>query len=108
MVRFRIERLPLGVVQKLYARSSGPYKILNKVGPNAYILDIPINLGINFTFNLNDFVSYHGHSILVFKPYADTHASDHQSSQPIPPLPPVPEQREEIEAILPYQIISTR
>lgn len=53
-------------------------------------------------------VPYHGHSIPVFEPYVVTQVSDHQSPQPVPPLPPVSIQREEIQAILDDQIISTR
>lgn len=75
---------------------------MNKVGPNAYILDIPTDLGISSTFNVEDLVPYHS------EPYAETQVLDHQSPQPVPPLPAVSVQKEEIEAILDDQIISTR
>lgn len=62
MVRFIPEQYPPGIAWKLHARSSKPYKVLNKIGPNVYVLDISINLGISSTFNEEDLVPYHGHS----------------------------------------------
>lgn len=45
MVRFCLERYPIGITQKLHVRSSCPYKVLNKIKPNAYVLDIPTDQG---------------------------------------------------------------
>lgn len=87
---------------KLHARSSGPYKVQNKIGPNAYVLDIPNDLGINFTFKVEDLVPYHGHSIPDLEPFSPL------TSQPMPPLPLVIAHKEEIKAIWEDQIISTR
>ena len=58
MVRLRPERFPPGTVKKLHARRAGPFKIIEKVGPNAYVLDLPSDWGISSTFNIADLVEY--------------------------------------------------
>ena len=40
MVKIRPKRFPQGSNSKMQARSVGPFKILSKVGANAYILEI--------------------------------------------------------------------
>lgn len=76
MVCFRPKRYPPGVAGKLHERSSGPYKVLNKIRPNVYVLDIPTNLRINSTFNVEDLVPYHGHFTPDFEPFADPQTLD--------------------------------
>ena len=56
MVRIRPERFPQGVSRKLQTRSIGPFKIFSKIGANAYILEIPSDLGVSATFNVKDLV----------------------------------------------------
>jgi len=43
----------------LHAHSAGPFKVLQRVGPNAYVLDLPHDFGISSTFNIEDLVAYH-------------------------------------------------
>lgn len=97
MIRFHPERYPTRVLQKLHAMSSGPYKVLNKIEPNAYILDILTDLGISSTFNVEDLIPYHGNSTPNLKPFVHTQTS---APQPMPIFPPVTTCMEEIEAIL--------
>jgi len=52
MIHIRSERFPPGTVKKLNARSVGPYKILKKINPNTYVIDLPSNFGISLIFNL--------------------------------------------------------
>ena len=61
MVHIRLERLPPGADKKLHPRNTGPYKILKKVGSNAYVLDAPSDSGVSSTFNVEDPTLYHGH-----------------------------------------------
>ena len=51
--------------RKLQARSTGPFKILSKIGANAYILEIPSDWGISSTFNVENLVQF-----LIFNLYA--------------------------------------
>ena len=46
MILIRPERFPPGVVKKLTAHSAGPFKILKKINPNAYVIDLPPSLGL--------------------------------------------------------------
>jgi len=59
MIRIRPERFSSGANRKLHACSAGPFKVLQRVGPNAYVLDLPYNFGISSTFNIEDLVAYH-------------------------------------------------
>lgn len=52
MVRIKPERLAIGANRKLSAKSMGPYTILHKIGDNAYLLDLPDDLGVSATFNI--------------------------------------------------------
>ena len=58
MVKMSPERFPQGSNRKLSARTTGPFKILGKVGANAYILEIPSYQKISSTFNIEDLVQF--------------------------------------------------
>ena len=58
MIQVHLERFPSGTVKKLQAHGAGSFKILRKVGPNAYVVDLPTEYGINSTFNVVDLVAY--------------------------------------------------
>ena len=47
MIQIRPERFPPRAVKKLTARSVGPFKILKKINPNAHVIDLPLNFGID-------------------------------------------------------------
>lgn len=59
MVRLKPERFQAGVAKKLHAHSFGLFKILKRIGPDVYILNLPADLGISLTFNVEDLVPYH-------------------------------------------------
>ena len=40
--------------KKLYARAMGPYSIIQKMGSNAYFLDLPNDMDISSVFNVED------------------------------------------------------
>jgi len=47
MVRIRPERMPSGASKKLHPRNIGSYKILKKIGSNAYVPDLPSDSGVS-------------------------------------------------------------
>jgi len=59
MIWIRPERFSSGANRKLHARSVEPFKVLQRVGSNAYVLDLPHDFGISSTFNIEDLVAYH-------------------------------------------------
>ena len=60
IIRIRPKRFPPEVVKKLTARRAIPFKILKKINPNAYVLDLPPDYGISLTFNISNLVTYKG------------------------------------------------
>jgi len=44
----------------LHVRSAGPFKILNKLNCNTYVIDLYRDHSISCTFNVNDIVDYKG------------------------------------------------
>ena len=58
MVRLRPERYAPGTATKLHARSAGPFRVLSRIGENAYVVDIPHSWGISSTFNVADLASH--------------------------------------------------
>jgi hypothetical protein len=45
---------------KLMFRVDGPFKILEKINDNAYKLELPLEFGVNPTFNILDLRPYFG------------------------------------------------
>lgn len=96
LIRLRPERFPKGVFQKLHHRRAGPFKILQKLGLNAYHLELPSNLQISPVFNIEDLTAYNGHM------------EDPVLNSPPINIPDYVKPKEEIEAILDDQLVSTR
>ncbi|CAL2237612.1 unnamed protein product [Prunus armeniaca] len=110
MVRIKPERFPQGIAKKLQARSMGPFQVLKQLGSNAYMLELPPEMGISPIFNIEDLA-----------PYKEPAASDNTSAENSDPfsisdfssltplLPrPSPKEKDIVEDILDDQIVSTR
>lgn len=93
MVRVRPERFPKGENKKLHFRRAGPYKVHKKISSNAYVLDIPEDMGISNIFNIEDLSSYDGH--------------DDDTKETEATFPLRPRIREEIEDVIDHEIVST-
>ncbi|XP_004292437.1 PREDICTED: uncharacterized protein LOC101306407 [Fragaria vesca subsp. vesca] len=75
----RKERFPRGKYGKLHDRGGGPYKVLKKVGSNAYTLELPANIGVSPTFNVSDLKAYHRENECTV---IDSRASPSQPGEP--------------------------
>jgi len=51
-------KVPIKMNNKLIARGDGPYKILQKVGDNAYKIELQGKMNILATFNVGDLTPY--------------------------------------------------
>ena len=60
MAHIRPERFPKNSHKKLPARAMGPYQIIRQLGSNAYVLDLPDNVGISPIFNVEDLTLHQG------------------------------------------------
>ena len=96
MVRIKPERFPTSTYKKLYPISAGPFKIMKKISSNAYVLDLPPDMNISSTFNVEDLTIYHGH-------YHDESSEEQDIRLPIVPAP-----REEIEDVYDDHLVSTK
>ena len=57
MIQIRPECYPSETNQKLHVRSARPFKMQQRVGSNAYVIDLQLDFGISFTFNIKDLVA---------------------------------------------------
>ena len=69
MIRIRPERFPSGTVKKLQARSARPFKVLKRMGLNAYVIDLPHDYGISLSFNIEDLVAYKSPTTILDTPF---------------------------------------
>ncbi|XP_038986581.1 uncharacterized protein LOC120112087 [Phoenix dactylifera] len=81
--------------QKLHPCRVGPFKVLKRVGPNAYVLELPEDLQVSPIFN-EDLQPYEGH-----------YANDEDPPVVPPSLPRQSAPKHTIEDILDDQIVST-
>ena len=84
MIHIKLEWYPSGIIKKLQGRSVGPFKVLKKLGPNAYVIDIPSNYGISSTFNIADLLAFKGPAVIPYDPFDDPPSSSLANPVPNP------------------------
>ena len=107
MIRLRPERFSPGTMKKLQARGAGPFKIIKKIGPNAYVLELPPEYGISPIFNISDLKEYKGPTLIPSEPFGPYPTFESETPPECPPVIPQ-EQKERVERILDDQSITTR
>ena len=107
MIKLRPERFPSGTMKKLHARGAGPFKVIKKVGPNAYVLELPPEYGISSTFNISDLKEYKGPALIPSEPFGPYPIFESETLPECPPAIP-PKWKEKVERILDDQSITTR
>ena len=107
MIRHKPKRFPHRILKKLHAQGSVTFKIIKKVGSNAYVLELPPELGISSTLNISDLVEYREPAMIPSEPFEPDPILENVPNPECPPLN-WPERGERIERILDDQTISTR
>ncbi|KAI9175130.1 hypothetical protein LWI28_027810 [Acer negundo] len=86
MVHICPARFPQHSVKKLHALTIGPFRVLKRLGSNAYLLDLLADLTISPVFNVSDLYLYRG----MFEPNVlSSDVSGGPSSSSLPCIPPV-------------------
>ncbi|KAH7549905.1 hypothetical protein JRO89_XS13G0103300 [Xanthoceras sorbifolium] len=98
LIRLRSERFPPGSFTKLHARRAGPFPILKKLGPNAYLVDLPGSYTFSHIFNVEDLTAYKGTNVPDQGVAAET----------VPRIPSTPQNHNNVDDILNHQFVSTR
>jgi len=86
MIRLRPEWFFPGTMKRLHAHRAGPFKVIKKVGPNAYMLDLPSEFGISPTFNILDLVEYREPVMIPTKPFGPDLILKREPSPECPPI----------------------
>lgn len=60
LIRLQPKRFPPGTDSKLHAWRGDPFKFLQKLGVNAYLIDLPAEFQSSHIFNIEDLTTYHG------------------------------------------------
>ena len=58
-IHLRKERFPGGRHAKLRPRADGPFKVLQRIGDNAYKIELPGDYGVSAAFNVSDLLPYY-------------------------------------------------
>ena len=107
MIRVRPERFPSGAVKKLQARGAGPFKVLKRVRPNAYVIDLPADYGMSSTFNVSDLAVYRDLLVIPNDPFEPSPPLASDPTLECPLSASVSARREQIDRILDEQVITS-
>ena len=101
MIQIRPELFPSRTIKKLQACSARPFKVLKRMGPNAYVIDLPHDYSISSSFNIEDLVAYKSPTAIPDTPFDESLPNPIDAPIPTPsPLNFPYAHKESIDAIL--------
>ncbi|KAK0576263.1 hypothetical protein LWI29_014633 [Acer saccharum] len=83
---------------KLHARRASPFPILKKLGPNAYLVDLPGKYTFSHIFNVEDLTAYKGMN----------EQDQGVAAEMVPRIPFTPQNHNNVDVILDHEFVSTR
>ncbi|GKV41262.1 hypothetical protein SLEP1_g48820 [Rubroshorea leprosula] len=102
MVQVHSKHVPKNASKKLFARAIGPYPIMQKLGSNAYLLDLPDHYSSSPVFNVKDLSPYKG----TFEPPALS--SSNVAGTATSKEPPLAHCYEEVIKVLDDQFVGSK
>ena len=75
-------------MKKLHAWRAGPFKIIKKIRPNVYVLELPPDYGISSTFNIFDLKEYNEPTLIPSKPFGPYPTFESETPLECPPVIP--------------------
>ncbi|KAI0496285.1 hypothetical protein KFK09_022599 [Dendrobium nobile] len=96
MAYFCRQRFPVGTFKKLSRKKFGPFRVIKKLGANAYLLDLPDTVGTSPVFNISDLSLYEGDS------------DDFVDIETLPLSAPLVKSEDQIEDVIDVKVIQTR
>ena len=85
MIRLRPEWFPPGTIKNFHAHRARPFKIIKRVGSNAYVLELPPDLGISASFNISNLVEYREPVEIPSEPFGPIPSLESESTPECPP-----------------------
>ena len=107
IIKLRLKRFPPGTMKKLHIRGAERFKIIKKIGPNAYVLELSPDYGISLTFNIFDLKEYNKLALIPSEPLGPYPTFESDIS-PECPLAIPPDRRDRVKRILDDLTIVTR
>ncbi|KAI5321495.1 hypothetical protein L3X38_030566 [Prunus dulcis] len=104
MVRVCPERFPKHSFKKLHARSMGPYRIIKKLGSNAYLIELPTDMHISPIFNVSNLSPYRG----TFSPPISIDVAQGSTPPMVPRIPSTSSiPTDQIEDVLDHEVVAS-
>ena len=94
-------------MKKLHVQRAGLFKIIKKIRPNAYVLELLPDFGISSTLNIFDLKKYIEPALIPSEPFEIDPIFESETPPECPPAVP-PAQRDRVKRILDEQAIVTR
>ena len=85
IIKLRPKRFSSSTMKKLHAQIAGCFKIIKKIGLNAYVLELPPDFGISSTFNIFDLKEYIELALIPSKPFEPDPIFESEAPPECPP-----------------------
>ena len=86
IIKLRTKRFSSSTMKKLHAQGARSFKIIKKIEPNAYVLELPPDFGISSTFNIFDLREYIELTLIPSEPFKPDPILESEPNLECPPV----------------------